>query len=234
MLTEEAHHMFVGQTGIRRVIQRSCELMNEHQTDEIGPHGGISLKLLHKFINFWYSSALNLFGAEKSTNAADYFATGVKGRAHEARLDVDHVAKDGIYNMSVLEGGQISSEDVPLRNAMNEVLRDDYVEDCNKGVKQWNRDLENGGMDFRVKLPSRRFNRDVGLWSEARFDPEGNMITDAQWQKCKNDWLPTAEDKAFVKSLMVQVTEPGKMAGWIAPPRKGINDNDINYNYVKL
>ena len=234
MLTEEAHHMFVGQTGIRRVIQRSCELMNEHQTDEIGPHGGISLKLLHKFINFWYSSALNLFGAEKSTNAADYFATGVKGRAHEARLDVDHVAKDGIYNMSVLEGGQISSEEVPLRNAMNEVLRDDYVEDCNKGVKQWNRDLENGGMDFRVKLPSRRFNRDVGLWSEARFDPEGNMITDAQWQKCKNDWLPTAEDKAFVKSLMVQVTEPGKMAGWIAAPRKGINDNDINYNYVKL
>ena len=204
--------MFVGQTGIRRVIQRSCQLMNEHDTEDIRPYGGIPLKLLEKYINFWYSSALNLFGAEKSTNAAGYFATGVKGRAHEAKLDVDHVAKEGIYHMDVLEGGKISSEEVPLRNAMNEVLRDDYVEDCNKGVKQWNRDLERAGVDFRVKLPSRRFNREVGLWSEARFDPEGNMITEAQWQKQKYDWLPTTEDKAFVKSLMVQVTEPGKMA----------------------
>lgn len=234
MLTEEAHHMFVGQTGIRRVIQRSCQLMNEHDTDDIAPYGGIPLKLLEKYINFWYSSALNLFGAEKSTNAAGYFATGVKGRAHEAKLDVDHVAKEGMYAMDVLEGGRISTEEVPLRNAMNEILRDDYVDDCNKGVKQWNRDLEKAGVDYRVKLPSRRFNRDVGLWSEARFDPEGNMITEAQWQKSKNDWLPTAEDKAFVKSLMVQVTEPGKMAGWIAPPRRGINDQEIDYQYVKL
>ena len=147
MLTEEAHHMFVGQTGIRRVIQRSCQLMNEHDTEDIRPYGGIPLKLLEKYINFWYSSALNLFGAEKSTNAAGYFATGVKGRAHEAKLDVDHVAK-GIYHMDVLEGGKISSEEVPLRNAMNEVLRDDYVEDCNKGVKQWNRDLERAGLIF--------------------------------------------------------------------------------------
>ena len=50
----------------------------------------------------------------------------------------------------------------------------------------------------------------------------------------KYDWLPTTEDKAFVKGLMVQVTEPGKMAGWIAPPRKGINDHEIDYEYVKL
>ena len=147
---------------------------------------------------------------------------------------MDHVAKEGIYAMDVLEGGRISTEEVPLRNAMNEILRDDYVDDCNKGVKQWNRDLEKAGVDYRVKLPSRRFNRDVGLWSEARFDPEGNMITEAQWQKSKNDWLPTAEHKAFVRSLMVQVTEPGKMAGWIAPPRRGINDQEIDYQYVKL
>ena len=28
MLTEEAHHMFVGESGVSRVIQRTCEAMN--------------------------------------------------------------------------------------------------------------------------------------------------------------------------------------------------------------
>lgn len=29
MLTEEAHHMFVGKTGVGRLIQRTCEAMQE-------------------------------------------------------------------------------------------------------------------------------------------------------------------------------------------------------------
>ena len=101
MLTEEAHHMFVGQTGVRRVIKRACELMKEHNTDDVRPFGGISLKLIQKYINFWYSSTLDLYGSEISTNAATYFANGLKGRAHEAASKgLDHVAKDGIYPVS--------------------------------------------------------------------------------------------------------------------------------------
>jgi benzoyl-CoA 2,3-dioxygenase component B len=37
--------------------------------------------------------------------------------------------------------------------------------------------------------------------------------------------LPSAEDRAFVQSLMRHVTEPGQLAGWIAPPEIGINNS---------
>ncbi|MCY3753070.1 MAG: benzoyl-CoA 2,3-epoxidase subunit BoxB, partial [Alphaproteobacteria bacterium] len=47
-------------------------------------------------------------------------------------------------------------------------------------------------------------------------------------------WLPTEEDKAYVRSLMHAVTEPGKMAGWIAPPARGIDGKPVDYEYVKL
>src|SRR6202008_3106972 len=34
MLTEEAHHMYVGEAGVSRVIQRTCEVMNQLKTDD--------------------------------------------------------------------------------------------------------------------------------------------------------------------------------------------------------
>ena len=43
-----------------------------------------------------------------------------------------------------------------------------------------------------------------------------------------------AEDRAFVTSLMQRVTEPGKVAGWIAPPEIGINNAPLDYEYVRL
>ena len=36
MLTEEAHHMFVGNTGISRVIQRTAERMKEGDPRQLG------------------------------------------------------------------------------------------------------------------------------------------------------------------------------------------------------
>lgn len=234
MLTEEAHHMFVGQTGVDRVIRRTCELMKEHDTDDVKPYGGVPLALIQKYVNFWYSSSLDLFGSEKSTNAATYFASGLKGRAYETRKFEDHVAKEGSYEMEVLAGDKIVTEQVPLRIAMNEILRDGYIADNENGVSKWNRTLEQMGMDFRITLPSRRFNRKVGMYSEARFDLKGNLIPQAEWDKKKGEWLPTEEEKAFVRSLMKQVIEPGKIAGWIAPPAKGINEKPFEFEYVKL
>jgi benzoyl-CoA 2,3-dioxygenase component B len=234
MLTEEAHHMFVGQTGVRRIVKRACELMKEHNTDDIRPFGGIPLALQQKYVNFWYASSLDLFGNEKSTNAATYFAAGLKGRAHEMRDHTDHVAKDAIYELDVRDGDRIVREEVPLRMAMNEVLRDGYVKDNENGVSKWNLELKDQGVGFRFALPSRRFNRTVGQWSGARFDPQGNPISEADWDRRKHEWLPTEEDRAFVHSVMQQVVEPGKVAGWIAPPLKGINDKPFEYEYVKL
>jgi benzoyl-CoA 2,3-epoxidase subunit B len=234
MLTEEAHHMFVGQTGVRRVIKRTCELMKEHKVDDVKPHGGVPLSLIQKYVNFWYASSLDLFGNEKSSNAASYFASGLKGRAYEAKLAGDHVLNEGTYAMDVLAGDQIAREDVPLRVAMNELLRDAYVKDNENGVAKWNLETKEQDVPFTFTLPSRRFHRKVGMWSEARFDPQGNMISDAEWNRRKNDWLPTDEEKAFVKSLMRQVVEPGRIADWIAPPNKGVNEKPFEYEYVKL
>lgn len=234
MLTEEAHHLFVGQTGIQRVIRRSCELMNAHQTEDIAPFGGVPLKLIQKYINFWFSSSVDLFGSELSSNAATYFAAGLKGRAYEGKLYTDHVAKAGHYNLEQFHGGKVSQEEAPLRNAMNEVLRDAYIYDNEKGVAKWNKEIAKQGVNFEMKLPSRRFNRTVGAFSEATFSPEGELISKEAFEKFKDTWLPTQADKTFVKSLMKQSIGMGQIANWIAPPLRGINGNAFEFEYVKM
>lgn len=234
MLTEEAHHMFVGQTGVNRVVRRAAELTKQKDGMDIADLGGVPIPLIQKYINYWFSSSVDLFGAERSSNAASYFAAGLKGRAFEQTKYTDHKVVDDIYKMDVLSGDRITQEDVPMRNAMNEVLRDAYIEDDMNGIRMWNRELEKAGIDYEFTLPSRRFNRSVGQWSEARFDPKGKLITEAEWDKKKYDWVPSPAEKIFVKSLMKQELTPGKVASWIAPPNKGINDHDFAYDYVRM
>ena len=114
MLTEEAHHLFVGQSGVQRVVKRTCELMKKHDTDEVKKHGGIPLKILQKYINFWYSSSIDLFGSENSSNAANYFAAGLKGRAYEQKLFTDHQAiNQKIPNRSNRKRPSQSKTDLP-------------------------------------------------------------------------------------------------------------------------
>ena len=64
--------------------------------------------------------------------------------------------------------------------------------------------------------------------------PEGRPITQAEFDAAKHEWIPSEEDQRFVKSLMQRVTEPGKIAGWIAPPDRGINAQPVEYEYVRL
>jgi benzoyl-CoA 2,3-epoxidase subunit B len=78
------------------------------------------------------------------------------------------------------------------------------------------------------------FRRAVGVWAGAHTDPQGNPINDEAWHVRRDDWLPSAADRAFVKSLMQQVTEPGKMAAWLTPPEGGIDNLPPNYEYVLL
>jgi benzoyl-CoA 2,3-dioxygenase component B len=234
MLTEEAHHMFVGQTGIGRVIQRTCEVLRSNPGRDPAELGAIPLPLVQKYINFWNSSSNDLFGSEISSNASNFFASGLKGRAYEEKLDLDHRALEGVYNLQVCENGRIATKEIPLRNAMNEVLRDEYVKDNEKGIEYFNRIVEKAGVDFRFRLPHRRFNRRIGIYSEGRFDIDGNPLDAAAWQENADSWLPTPAERAYVKSLMVPCTERGKIAGWIAPPAKGINGKDFDFEYVKL
>ena len=60
------------------------------------------------------------------------------------------------------------------------------------------------------------------------------MISEAEWNANVDKWLPTPEDMAFVASLMGRVVEPGKFAGWIAPPLIGINRQPVDFEYVRF
>ncbi|NOT31537.1 MAG: benzoyl-CoA 2,3-epoxidase subunit BoxB [Planctomycetes bacterium] len=234
MLTEEAHHMFVGQTGLGRVIERSCQLLKEHGGRDLCELGGIPLEIVQKYVNFWSSSSNDLFGGEISSNASNFFGAGLKGRANEEKLAVDHKALADVYPMEVLENGRLHKKEVALRNAMNEVLRDEYVSDNEKGIEYFNKITERNGVDFRFVLPHRRFNRRIGMFSEARFDPAGNLIDEAAWSTKVAAWLPTEADRAYVQSLMVACHARGKIAGWIAPPAKGIDGQPFEFEYVRL
>lgn len=225
--------MFVGQTGVGRVIERTCEVTKEHPGRDVKDFGAIPFELIQRYINYWASSSTDLYGAEVSSNSANFFGAGLKGRAYEDRYS-DHKALEQTYELDRYTDGKLVREIVPLRNAMNEVLRDEYVKDNQKGIEYWNRICEKAGVDFRFRLPHRRFNRKIGDYSAGRFDLDGNLLTEAQWNARQADWLPSEADRAYVKSLMKPVTERGKMAGWIAPPPKGVNDTPVDYEYVKL
>jgi benzoyl-CoA 2,3-epoxidase subunit B len=233
MLTEEAHHMFVGETGVGRVVKRACDLMKQDPNEDARNQGGIDLPTLQRYINFWYSSSLDLFGGEISSNAADYFAAGLKGRAHEEKKFEDHIALSGSYAMDVLEGGKLQPKDVPMRNAMNEILRDAYVEDNERGVERWNKFIQEGGVNFTLKLPSRRFNRKMGIYAGQTFDPNGRPISQDDFERGRDGWLPSEADRLYVKSLMRPVLEPGCMANWIAAPARGINGQPIEFQYIR-
>jgi benzoyl-CoA 2,3-dioxygenase component B len=233
MLTEEAHHMFVGETGIRRIVQRSCELTRKAENGDARREGGIDLPTLQKYVNFWYSVSLDLFGGEISSNAAEYFACGLKGRANERKYE-DHVALEGAYRMVVQDGDRLQEREIPLRNAMNEILRDAYIDDNQRGVDMWNKTIAEHGIDFRLALPSRRFNRRIGIYADLHITPGGEPISEAEFEKHRDQWLPSASDKTYVQRLMQPVFEPGKMVNWIAAPTKGIDGKPLTFDYVRL
>jgi benzoyl-CoA 2,3-epoxidase subunit B len=236
MLTEEAHHMFVGETGILRVVDRTARRMAEEKKehpDDVRKLGVIDLPTMQRYLNLWYSLSLDLFGGEISSNAASFFASGIKGRAKEEQHE-DHRALTGTYAMDVPKEGRVEREEVPLRNAMNEVLRDAYVDDCQRGVDKWNRAIAAHGVAFELKLPSRRFHRHIGIYAGVWADLQGNLLAKDEWEKQKAEWLPSETDKAFVQSLMTKaVSDPGQMASWISAPKQGIKGRPVDFEYVR-
>jgi len=234
MLTEEAHHMFVGETGVGRVVKRTAQLMKESRNGDVRETGGIPLEIIQKHINFWYSYSLDLFGGEISSNSSDFFAAGLKGRFEEQKKYEDHIAVDGLHGIEIIEDGRIKSHEAPLRNALNQVLRCEYVKDSERGLDRWNHILAEEGITERLYLPSARFHRRVGEYAGHDFDIRGALISRAEFERRMPQWLPTIEDRDYVRGLMAPVTERGKIAGWIAPPRMGINRQPFDFEYVRL
>lgn len=233
MLTEEAHHMFVGETGISRVIQRTCEVMRDFKTDDVRKHGVIDLPTLQKYLNFHFSVSVDLFGSEISTNAANYYTMGIKGRYDETRITDDHKLTDAMYKVLEPHGDGFREKEEAALISLNERLRDDYVADCARGVMRWNQVIKRHGIDFELKIPHRAFHRQIGQFAEMRVDPQGKIISQAEWDAKHHAWLPTEDDRLYVISLMKPVTEIGKFANWIAPPARGINNQAVDFEYVR-
>jgi benzoyl-CoA 2,3-dioxygenase component B len=240
MLTEEAHHMFVGDSGVQRVILRTCEARRAAGIDDPADIaaarrlGVIDLPTLQRKANLHFSLTLDLFGSEISTNAASAFNAGLKGRYREDKLPDDHRLLDATYPVLRWVEGAIREQQVPALSALNMRLRDDFVRDCQHGIDRWNRVVEAAGFGFRFRLPHVAFNRRIGEFAAMRADPDGNVLPDQEWQARQAEFLPSADDAAFIGSLMQPVYDPGRFAGWIAPPKVGIDNKPGDFEYVRI
>jgi benzoyl-CoA 2,3-dioxygenase component B len=234
MLTEEAHHMFVGETGVGRVVERSAQLSKQHDTLDIAPYGGIPLPMIQKWMNFHFSICLDLFGQETSTNAANFYSMGLKGRYLETKIDDDHALGNDMFHVPELRGDNVVMAEAPALTAINERLRNDYREDCQRGVERWNKIIAKAGADYTLTLPHNAFHRNIGTFQGMHFTPQGKPISKEEFDANRENWMPSEADREFVKSLMVRVTERGKMANWVAPPSRGVHGQDVDYEYVKL
>jgi benzoyl-CoA 2,3-dioxygenase component B len=240
MLTEEAHHMFVGETGVTRVIQATCEAMKNNGIDDpnnidlVRKLGVIDLPTIQKKANLHFSLTLDLFGNEISTNAANAFHAGIKGRYREDRLKDDHLLEGATYPVLRLVDGKIQNVDASALSALNMRLRDDYVVDCNVGVGRWNKVIAEHGINFQIKLPHVAFHRHIGEFASIKADVDGVIMNDAEWAKRRGEFLPSDGDKDFIESLMQPQFEPNKFASWISAPKVGIDNKPGEFEYVKI
>src|SRR3954471_1045839 len=240
MLTEEAHHMFVGETGISRIVQRTCEAMRTAGISDpadiakVRALGVIDLPTIQKKLNLHYTLSLDLFGSEVSTNAANAFNAGLKGRFRETAIQDDHRLGSDVYPVLKFVDGEIKLVDEPALTALNMRLRDDYTHDCAKGIERFNKIIERTGVPFRLALPHVAFHRDIGEFKDVHATPSGELLDGAAWQKQRDSWLPSASDGDFIASLMQPVSEPGQFASWISPPKVGIDNRPGDFEYVKM
>ncbi len=240
MLAEEAHHMFVGYTGVKRIVQRTAEAMTSagiedpYDIEAVRALGVVDLPTIQRKTNVHFSLTLDLFGSEESTNAANYFNAGIKGRYHEDQLEDDHRLHDDTFPVMKLVDGELRLVEVPALNALNARLRNDFIEDCRGGISRWNRELSSRDIDFEITMPHVAFNREVGEFAELSVSPTGEIVDTQTFEAKKSAWLPTSDDRVFIEELMQPQFEPGEFAGWIAQPQRGIQNKEQDFLYVKL
>ncbi len=232
--------MFVGETGVGRTIQRTCEAMraagiaDPSDIDKVRSLGVIDLPTIQKKLNLHYTLSLDLFGSEVSTNAANAFSAGLKGRFQETKIDDDHRLEHATYPVLKFVDGEIRRVDEPALTAINMRLRDDYTADCQRGLERWNKIIAKTEVGFQFELPHVGFPRQIGEFTDAKVTPAGVIVDEGTWNRDIGKWLPSSNDGDFIVSLMQPVSEPGQFANWIAPPRLGIDNKPGDFEYVKI
>ena len=240
MLTEEAHHMFVGETGVQRTIEATCAAMDKGRDQ--GPERGRGDPQARRGRPAALAAEGQLphVGHARPVRRRDFqqrrrgVQRGLKGRFNEANLKDDHALADATYPVERVVDGRIVVDEVPALRAINARLLDDYIKDCQGGVDRWNKVIEKAGIAFRFAQPHKGFNRRIGEFGGKRISPAGDVLSEDEWQAQSGAWLPNDADMTFINSLMVACREPGQYASWIAPPRVGINSQTGDFEYVKI
>ena len=240
MLTEEGHHMFVGKSGIERVLDRTCSVMQQQSIADpadigrLRELGVIDLPLIQRKMNFHFAVTLDLFGSEISTNAATVFNAGIKGRFHETDIDDDHQLHNDLYPVLVAKGQQFETQDTPAISAINARLVDDYINECAGVVAAWNKVIAQYGIDFELRLPHRAFNRNQGGFAGIHVTPGGVIVDESTWLGQQTDFLASPQDLEYVLSLMKPSTNVGEFASWISPPKHGVGGKPGDFEYVRI
>ena len=184
--------------------------------------GVIDLPTIQRYLNFHYSVTIDLFGADQSSNAATFYGAGLKGRFEEGKRDDDHRLHDAAYPVLDIADGAIVERDAPMLNALNEVLRDDFIKDSVAGIGRWNRVLEKAGVEVRLTVPHKAFNRKIGTFADARVSPDGRVVSEAEWADARARMAGDAGGPR-VRRLPhgPRRRAPGQFANWIAPPAHG-------------
>ena len=146
----------------------------------------------------------------------------------------DHQLQDASYQVQRVVDGQLVWEDVPALRAINSRLLDDYIADCQGGIDRWNKTIEKAGIHFRITQPHKGFHRKIGEFAGHHISPAGEVLSAEAFAAQQGDWLPNDADIAFIHSLMTPNHATGQYASWIAPPRMGINQQPVDYEYVKI
>jgi benzoyl-CoA 2,3-epoxidase subunit B len=213
---------------------KAAGIEDVNEIEKVRALGVIDLPTMKKKLNLHYSLSLDLFGSEVSTNAANAFNAGIKGRFQETKIDDDHRLESSTYPVLKLVEGTIKRVDESALTAINMRLRDDYTADCQRGLDRWNKIIERTGIAYKLELPHVAFHRHIGEFKDITATPAGELVEAAVWNRDQDKWLPSKHDGEFIQSLMKQVIEPGQFASWIAPPRVGIDNKPGDFEYVKL
>ena len=194
----------------------------------------IDLPTIQRYLNFHFSVTMDLFGSDVSSNAATFYTTGSRAASTRRRSTTTTCSPARCIRCSKSATAGSSTSEAPALNALNEKLRDDYIRDAAAGIERWNKIIEKQGIPVRLKAPHKAFHRRIGPLAAAHIDPDGNVVSAAEWAANADQWLPSAADRAFVASLMGRVVEPGRFANWIAPPARGIDNKPADFAYVRF
>ena len=215
---------------------RQAGIEDPYDIDRVRALGVIDLPTIQKKMNLHYSLSLDLFGSEVSTNAANVFNAGLKGRFHETEIDDDHRLTAATYPVLELRRRRDHARSTSRRSPRSTcACATTTSTTATTASSAGTRSSRGRASSSACELPHVAFHRQIGEFRDVHVTPDGRgLIARPNGRSRKDDWLPSTEDGDFIESLMEPESEPGQFAGWIAPPKVGIDNKPGDFEYVKI